>query len=83
MTQLALELPENIFSALRLPPAEFVREMRIAAAVQWYSEQRISQEKAAEIAGQNRAQFIDELRRRKVPAIQITQAELDAELADD
>lgn len=83
MTQLALELPDNIFSALRLPPAEFAREMRIAAAVQWYAEQRISQEKAAEIAGQSRAEFIDELRHRKVPAIQISEAELDGELADD
>lgn len=83
MMQLALELPENIFSALRLPPTEFAREMRIAAAVQWYSERRISQEKAAEIAGQSRAQFIDELRQRKVPAIQISEDELDAELAND
>jgi predicted HTH domain antitoxin len=82
MTQLALELPENIFSALRLPPAEFAREMRIAAAVQWYAERRISQEKAAEIAGQSRAEFIDELRYRKVPAIQISESELDAELVD-
>ena len=83
MTQLAVELPENIFSALRLPPAEFAREMCIAAAVQWYAERRISQEKAAEIAGQTRAQFIDELRKRKVPAIQISEDELDAELAND
>jgi len=82
MTQLALELPENIFSALRLPPAEFAREMRIAAAVQWYAERRISQKKAAEIAGQSRAEFIDELRCRKVPAIQISESELDAELVD-
>lgn len=83
MTQLALELPENIFSALRLPPAEFAREMRIAAAVQWHAERSISQEKTAQIAGQSRAQFIDELRLRKVAAIQLKEDELDAELADD
>jgi len=55
--------------------------MRIAAAVQWYAEQRISQGKAAEIAGLSRAAFIDELHRRKVPAIQISASELEAELA--
>jgi len=33
MTQLALELPDNIFSALHMAPAAFVREMRVAAAV--------------------------------------------------
>jgi predicted HTH domain antitoxin len=83
MTQLALELPESIFSALRLAPVDFVREMRVAAAVQWYAEQRVSQEKAALIAGQSRVEFIDELRRRKVPAIQLDASELDAELGND
>ncbi|WP_045222504.1 UPF0175 family protein [Desulfonatronum thioautotrophicum] len=81
MTQLAIEVPEDILSTLRLPPAEFAREMRIAAAVQWYAEQRVSHEKAAEIAGQCRVEFINELRRR-IPAIQLDLAELDAELND-
>lgn len=83
MTQLALVLPDNIFSSLRMAPTDFVREMRVAAAVQWYAEQRISQEKAAEIAGQSRTEFIDELRLRKVPAIQLDATELDAELGND
>jgi len=82
MTQLALEMPDNVFSTLRMSPAAFVREMRVAAAVQWYAEQRISQEKAAEIAGQSRLEFIDELRRRNVPAIQLDATELDAELGN-
>ena len=80
MTQLAMDLPEEVFSALRLAPREFAREMRIAAAVQWYVERRISQGKAAEIAGISRIAFIDELRRRHIPAIQIDISELDAEL---
>lgn len=80
MTQLAMDLPEEIFSALRLAPREFVCEMRIAAAVQWYGERRLSQAKAAEIAGISRSLFMDELRRRRVPAIQIDVSELDAEL---
>lgn len=82
MAQLAFELPDNIFSSLRMSPVAFVSEMRVAAAVQWYAEQRISQEKAAEIAGQSRIAFIDELRRRNVPAIQLDAAELDAELGN-
>lgn len=44
--------------------------MRIAAAVQWYTEKMISQEKAAEIAGLSRVEFLEELRRRKVSAFQ-------------
>jgi predicted HTH domain antitoxin len=50
--------------------------MRIAAAVQWYAEQVVSQEKAAEIAGLSRVELIDELSRRKVPVFQTTLDEL-------
>jgi len=80
VTQLAIDLPEDVFSSLRLAPREFANEMRIAAAVQWYSERRVSQGKAAEIAGISRVAFVDELRRRHVSAIQIDAEELDAEL---
>ena len=83
MTQLAIELPEAIFSALRLSPREFASEMRIAAAVQWYGERRISQGKAAEVAGISRVAFVEELRRRHVPAIQVSADELDAELGGE
>ena len=72
MTTLTIEIPEGAFSALRRSPPELATEMRIAAAVQWYSEQVVSQEKAAKIAGLSRAEFLDELHRRKVPAFQET-----------
>ena len=51
MTTVSIQLPENVFSALRKNPHEFVQEMRIAAAVKWYELGEISQGKAAEIAG--------------------------------
>lgn len=82
MTQLAIDLPESAFSALRVSPHEFAAEMRLAAAVQWYAERRISQGKAAEIAGVSRAAFLDALRRRQVSALQIDADELEGELND-
>jgi predicted HTH domain antitoxin len=82
MTQVAIDLPESVFSALRLSPHEFAAEMRVAAAVQWYGERRISQGKAAEVAGLSRAAFLDELRRRGVSAIQVDASELEGELDD-
>lgn len=80
MTTVTIDLPEDVFSALRLAPKEFVKEMRIAATVQWYAQQRISQGKAAEIAGLSRAEFLDELFRRNVPVYQVKLEELIQEM---
>jgi predicted HTH domain antitoxin len=83
MTTVTIDLPEGAFSALRRSPTEFARETRIAAAVQWYAEQVVSQEKAAEIAGLSRAELIDELSSRKVPVFQTTLDELIREMSGD
>jgi predicted HTH domain antitoxin len=75
------DFPPTVFSALRKSPAEFASEMRLAAAIHWYSQGLVSQGKAAEIAGVSRAELLEELHRRKVPAIQVTLEELEEELA--
>jgi predicted HTH domain antitoxin len=80
MATISYELPPSAFSALRLSPQEFAREMRIAACVQWYSQALLSQERAAEIAGLSRAEFLEELFRRKVSASQATLEELVEEM---
>jgi len=80
MARLVFDFPADVFSALRKSPEEFADEMRLAAAIHWYSQGLISQGKAAEIAGLERARFLDELFRRRVPAIQITVEELGEEL---
>jgi hypothetical protein len=51
MATLTLELPDDVFSALRRSPDEIVRETRIAAAVEWYAQERITQGKGTQIAG--------------------------------
>ncbi len=83
MTNLTITLPDNVFSAMRRTPEEFVEEMRIEAAAQWYAQQRISQEKGAEIAGISRTEFIDELARRRIPIIQVGFKELMDEVRRD
>jgi predicted HTH domain antitoxin len=77
---ITIDVPEAALSALRLSPAEFAKEMRIAAALLWYSLGELSQSKAAEIAGTSRAEFIDELARRRIPVVQVTAEELQGEL---
>ena len=80
MRAIQVDLPDDAFSALRRDPQEMSEEVRIAAAIQWYSEGIVSQGKAAELAGLTRAKFLDELRRRDVPACQATRKELREEI---
>lgn len=77
--QIIIDFPEELFSALRSRPEDFVKEMRLAAAVKWYEIGKISQSKAAEIAGISRQIFIDELNKFGVSPFQITPEELKME----
>lgn len=77
--QVTIELPEEVFSALRSTPEHFVSEMRLASAVKWYELGMISQGKAAELAGISREAFIDSLARFNVSPFQETRNELAGE----
>jgi predicted HTH domain antitoxin len=81
--QISIDLPETAFSALRQPPLDFAREMRLAAAVKWYELQWVSQAKAAEIAGISRQAFLEALARFKVSPFQVSAEELLEEVSRD
>lgn len=81
MTTLTMEFPEEVFSALRRPPSEFTHELRLAAAIHWYQRGRISQEKAAQIAGLDRTDFLLALAREEVDAFVVDFEDLERELA--
>ncbi len=80
--KISMEVPETVFSALRKNPDKFIKEMRIASAVKWYEIGDISQAKAAEISGLNRAEFIQALSRYQVDFMQYTAEELAAEMCN-
>lgn len=80
--QLTIDLPREVLSALREDPATFVREMRLAAAVKWYEMERVSQAKAAEIAGVSRAEFLAALEQFGVSPFQYDADTILAEGAD-
>jgi len=80
MMEITLQLPEEVFSALRRSPQEFAREMRLAAAIHWYERGEISQEKAAEIAGLDRTDFLRALAREQENVFVVDMDDLKQEL---
>ena len=83
MATVTLDLPEDVFSALRKSPEDFGRELRLAAAIHWYSRGQVSQESAASIAGLDRTDFLLALAREGVDAFVVDFEDLERELARD
>jgi predicted HTH domain antitoxin len=79
VSTITIELPADVVPAATTPE-EFARELRLAAAIHWYSRGEISQGKGAQIAGLDRRSFILALGRAGVDAIQISAEELKAEV---
>jgi len=77
MTRVQVEFDSDVFSTLRRSPEEVAREMRLAAGVVWYAQGRLSQSRAAELAGVSRAEFLDALSASGVSASQETLEDLD------
>jgi len=71
--------PDNITPK---SPPQLTQEMRVAAAAKLYELGRISQEKAAELAGLNREEFMVTLSSLQVSPFQYTVQELEDELRD-
>jgi predicted HTH domain antitoxin len=80
MKTVTIEVPDDLGIAVGKSEADLPRAVRLAAAIQWYSEGLISQGKGAELAGLTRVEFIDALGRANVGAIQTSVEELEAEL---
>lgn len=80
MPTVSFDIPREALSALRRAPDEFAREMRLAAAMHWYRRGDISQEKAAMIAGLDRADFLAALAREQIDVFQVDLDELQREL---
>lgn len=80
MPTVMLDIPGELLSATRQSPDEFLREMRLAAAIRWYGRGTISQERAAEFAGLDRTDFLLALAREKVPAFAVDLDQLREEI---
>ncbi len=81
--KVSIDLPRGLLSALRQDPTGFVQEMRLAAAVKWYEMHRVSQAKAAEIAGLSRTEFLTALNQFGVSPFQYDADEIVQEVEGD
>ena len=80
MHTMTLDMPEDVLSVLRRSPDEFLREMRLAAAMHWYAKGLVSEEKAAEVAGWDRTDFLLALAREQIEAFPVDLAQLTEEI---
>ncbi len=71
-----IELPNGFLPEIAGTIEGFAAELRLAAAIEWYREGRVSQGRGAEVAGLTRAGFLEALHRAEVSASQVGVAEL-------
>ena len=80
MKTIALEVPDDLVGLSGTSDAELARDLRLAAAIQWYSQGVVSQGRAAEIAGLDRTSFLLALGKAKIDAFQTSEVELKEEV---
>jgi predicted HTH domain antitoxin len=76
MATVIIEIPDDAFASLHRSPKELSQEIRLAAAMIWYTQGRISHEKAARFSGVSRIGFVDALAAARLPAFHVGVDEL-------
>ena len=66
MMDISIQLPDEIFDSFRCKPQEFVKKMKLAAAIHWYQKGEISEKKAAQISGLSHRDFVMSLAEEKI-----------------
>lgn len=78
--KITLDIPPQAFSILKENPDDFGRNLLEAALCKWYEMGKVSQSKAAEIAGLSRYEFLEILKKYMVSPFQYSGNELSKEL---
>ena len=81
MKTLSIPYPDSLLGELHISEREFEREARMAMAVKLFDTGRLSSGQAAELADMPRVHFLYELGRWGVSALQVSEVELENDLA--
>lgn len=76
MSQVGLDIPDEVLSALNLSPEDAGGELRLAAAVKLYELRRLSSGAAARLAGLPRVAFLSRLAEYGVDALDLSEQDL-------
>ena len=80
MRTITIEVPDEMTTLGGGTDEQLAEAMRLATAILWFQQGKISQGKAAEIAGMNRVRFLNVLHDVGVEAMQVTEEELRREM---
>lgn len=80
MPTITIECPEEVLISLKDTPESFGRNITLAAAMKYYELGRLSSGRAAELAGIPRVEFLRRAGEFKVPAWDLSEAELEEDL---
>lgn len=83
MSEVTVEYPDNLADAVHTTPAEFEAQVRLMAALKMFELGKLSSGKAAQLAGLNRAEFLEMCGRYRVSIYNYPPEELEAELQAD
>jgi predicted HTH domain antitoxin len=81
MSQVVIDVPDDLLLALREQPGEFAQAARLATAIYYLREKRLSLGQAARLAGLSRLVFLDALAAHSLPAFDLTATDAAAEVA--
>lgn len=81
MTQVTLNIPDDLVSNPQVTPEDFAQRLQVAAAIYWYARGEVSQGQAAQLAGMNRKEFLETLAHENMDVFQVDFDDLAQELA--
>ncbi|KAI9134931.1 UPF0175 family protein [Acaryochloris sp. CCMEE 5410] len=83
MTQVTLNIPDDLFENSDDTSIDLAQRLQLAAAIYWYTRGEISQGKAAQLAEMTRKKFLERLAHENLDVFQVDLEDLAQELVLD